>query len=207
MSVMAAETHSIATRPSLIGRLSNWEDHASWDEFHKIYHNLVFGLARRSGLTESESEEVAQDVFKRVAETIQDFDCDPSRGTFKGWLMNLTRWRIGDKFRARPPETSLDPYPDRTATDIAAGIEELSVLPDDWETEWQHHVLALALKAVARRTDPKHFQVFDLHHRQGWSVLRIARELGMNPATIYVVNHRLKGLLCAEAERVKSRLG
>ena len=204
---MPADPQSLVTRASLLGRLSDWEDHASWAEFHRLYHKLVFGLARRTGLSEEEAEEVAQDVFKRVAETIHVFESDPARGSFKGWLMNLTRWRVSDKFRQRPPV----PLESLAAADSSTGplgrIPDEAALLTDWEGDWRRHVLDLALQAVARKTEAKHFQVFDLHHRQGWPILRIARELGMNPATLYVINHRLKNLLCAEAERLKQRLG
>lgn len=203
---MPSKTHSLVTRVSLLGRLHDWEDHASWEEFHRLYHRLVFGLARRSGLSEEEAEEVAQDVFKRVAETVHEFEADPARGSFKGWLMNLTRWRVTDKFRQRPAGVEALAT-EGSGTGPLERIADEAALPSDWELDWQQHVLTLALAVVARKTEPKHYQVFDLHHRKAWSILRIARELGMNPATIYVINHRLKNLLCAEAERIKQQLG
>ena len=87
-------------------RVHQWQDAASWNEFYRLYHKLIYGLARRSGLTHADAEDVTQDVFKRVAETIQEFESNPQRGTFRGWLMNLTRWRITDKYRshAKTPE-------------------------------------------------------------------------------------------------------
>src|SRR5258708_232651 len=90
-------SHSLHTRPTLLFRLRDWQDSASWGEFYRLYHKLVSSLATRSGLTHSEAEEVTQDVFKRVSETIREFESNPQRGTFRGWLMNLTRWRVADK--------------------------------------------------------------------------------------------------------------
>ncbi|HKB89174.1 MAG TPA: hypothetical protein VKC60_01525, partial [Opitutaceae bacterium] len=63
---------TLRTRASLLGRLQDWKDAGSWDEFYRLYRKLVYGLACRSGLTHVEAEEVTQDVFKRVAETIHD---------------------------------------------------------------------------------------------------------------------------------------
>src|SRR5829696_555551 len=113
---------TLRTRPTLLFRLQDWRDEASWSEFYRLYHNFIFGLARRSGLAHADAEEVTQDVFKRVAETIHEFESDPSRGTFRGWLATLTRWRIMDKHRARRPEEQHgvprrdDPADDRTRT-------------------------------------------------------------------------------------------
>ena len=47
---------------------------ASWAEFHRLYRRLVYGRARRAGLPHEDAEDVAQDVFKRVAETIHEFE-------------------------------------------------------------------------------------------------------------------------------------
>src|SRR5436309_33132 len=78
---------SLLTRPSLLFRVREWNDSASWEEFHRLYRRLIYGRARRAGLAHADAEDVAQDVFKRVAETIHDFDINPERGSFRGWLM------------------------------------------------------------------------------------------------------------------------
>src|SRR3954466_7186399 len=117
---------SLLTRPSLLLRVREWNDSASWEEFHRLYRRLIYGRARRAGLSHADAEDVTQDVFKRVAETIHDFESDPARGTFRGWLLNLTRWRIADKFRkARPGEKQLPSVAPFDGTDRTATIERL----------------------------------------------------------------------------------
>src|SRR5471032_3311695 len=129
-------THSLLTRASLLFRLRDWKDAASWEEFYRLYRRLVYGLARRAGLMHDEAEEVTQDVFKRVAETIQNFESDPARGSFRGWLMNLTRWRIADKFRQRPPVGGRT-IVHRSNVDHTGTVERLPdpQTYDSWETE------------------------------------------------------------------------
>ena len=75
------------------------------------------------------------------------------------------------------------------------------------ETEWQKHVLDAALGRLARRVPAKHFQVFDLYSRQGWPVMRVARELGINPAAVYLISHRLTKQLKTEVEALRASLG
>src|SRR5882757_6420981 len=139
---MTIETsHSLLTRASLLFRLRDWKDAASWEEFYRLYCKLVYGLARRGGLMHDEAEEVTQDVFRRVAETIQNFESDPARGSFRGWLMNLTRWRIADKFRHRPAEHDRISFRGSN-TDHTGSMERLPDSHDEdaWETEWQRNV-------------------------------------------------------------------
>ncbi|MFT3828356.1 MAG: sigma-70 family RNA polymerase sigma factor [Opitutaceae bacterium] len=200
--------NTLLTRPTLLCRVRDWSDRVSWEEFHQLYRGLVYGRARRAGLSHADAEDVAQEVFKRVAETINDFDLDPARGSFRGWLMQLTRWRIADKregLRREPPRHSPPPQLSaRTAT-----IERLPApLPEDdeWDREWREQILALATDRLAHKVKPRHLQAFDLHVHQHWPVLRIAAELHLNPATIYVIAHRLTKQLSAEVAKIEKQL-
>lgn len=198
----------LRTRSTLLFRLRDWKDAASWEEFYRLYRQLVLGLAERSGLTHEEAEEVAQDVFKRVAETIQEFETNPQRGSFRRWLMNLTRWRIADKFRERP--AGAEPGPRRAEHDGTATAERIpdAAAPDAvWDDEWRKHVLDAALDRIARRIKPRHFQIFDLYVRQNWPVLRVSSELGIGPASVYLIGHRVKQQLKAEVQRLEAQLG
>jgi len=200
---------TLHTRASLLMRVREWQDAASWNEFYRLYRRLIYGFARRSGLSHADAEDVTQDVFKRVAETIHEFESDPARGKFRGWLMNLTRWRIADKFKSRPRAEAQEPAREPDSSQTAA-VERI---PDDvdrdaaWEQEWQRHLLDAACERIARRVKPRHFQAFDLYVRQHKPVLQVARELGMNPATIYLVGHRLTKELKAEVEKLRGQLG
>jgi RNA polymerase sigma-70 factor (ECF subfamily) len=201
---------SLRTRPSLLFRVRSWEDSTSWGEFHRLYRKLVYGLARRSGLAHADAEDVTQDVFKRVAETIHQFESDPNRGTFRGWLMNLTRWRIADRFNAKPKHEyhSVRKHDDtggRTAT--IERVPEEGSADADWEKEWQRHLLDAACERIAKRVKARHYQVFDLYIRQQWPVLKVAGELGINPASVYLIGHRLTKQLKAEVELLQGQLG
>ncbi|MDP3073099.1 MAG: hypothetical protein Q8N18_22590 [Opitutaceae bacterium] len=54
---------------------------------------------------------------------------------------------------------------------------------------------------------PRHFQVFELYVRQQWPVLKVSTELGINPASVYLIGHRLKKQLKAEVEKLPGQLG
>lgn len=201
---------TLRTRPTLLFRLRDWRDEASWTEFYRLYHQFVFSCARRAGLGHADAEEVAQDVFRRVAETVHEFESDPARGSFRGWLLNLTRWRIADKFRARKPH---EKQPASGAPDDSDRTGTIERLPADnandavWDQEWQQSLLEAALARLARRVPAKQFQIFDLYRRQDWTVMRVARELGVNPATVYVVSHRLTKQLKTEVARLQAQAG
>src|SRR5215831_9895534 len=196
----------LATRASLLGRLKNWDDTQSWQEFSRTYSRLIRGVAIQSGLTESEAKDVEQDTLLCVAKTIHEFESDPKRGSFKGWLLKLTRWRIADVLRKRLPggalsgETRTD---DRTST--VNRVPEAEVLDAVWEKEWQKGLVDAALARVSRRVKAKHFQVFDLYALRRWPAAKVARELDINLVHVYLVNHRITKLIRQEVASLERK--
>jgi RNA polymerase sigma-70 factor (ECF subfamily) len=203
------------TRPSLLRRVRDRQDHASWSEFHAIYRHLIYGLARRSGLAHADAEDVTQDVFKRLAETIHQFEAHPQRGSFRSWLMTLARWRIANhRERQHPPGSPPFDLPVGTATDFDTSppvppIEQVaapSEFESGWQEEWEHHLLDMACARLARRVKEQHYQVFDLYARRGRPVLEVSRTLGVNPASVYLIGSRLTRQMKSEVARLRAQL-
>ncbi len=82
-----------ATRMTLIARLKDREDGRAWKEFVEIYMPVVYGLVVRSGLQDADASDVTQEVFRSIARSIDGFQCERSKGSFRGWLMTVTRKR------------------------------------------------------------------------------------------------------------------
>lgn len=193
---------SDATRHSLIGRLADWHDRARWQAFFDTYWRLIYAVARRAGLTDSEAQDVVQETILSVAKSITRYD--RSAGRFKPWLLQMTRWRIADQFRKRLPQSEpATTGPD--ATRDTATLDRIAApglaLEQVWETEWQERLLEGALERVKRQVKPAHYQVFDLALRQHWPAAKIATELRLNIAQVYLIKHRLTALLKKELRR------
>ena len=99
---MTTETF-IPTRSSLLKRLKNWEDQDSWQEFFNTYGKLIFAVAIKAGLTEAEAQDVVQETMLVAARKLPGFDYDPVKGSFKSWLMLVTRRRIDKQLKKRLP--------------------------------------------------------------------------------------------------------
>ncbi|PYK99816.1 MAG: RNA polymerase subunit sigma [Verrucomicrobia bacterium] len=199
---------SIPTRASLLGRLKNWDDQASWEDFARTCSRLIRGFAMQSGLTESEAKEVEQETLLCVAKTIHQFESNPQRGTFKAWLLKLTRWRIADQFRKRPPESARRTASSRLEDDTPT-IERI---PDDssqnalWDAEWRKNILETAIARAGRRVNPKHYQVFDLYAVRKWPATKVAKEMGVSVVQVYLIYHRLTKQVRKEVEYLESKL-
>jgi RNA polymerase sigma-70 factor (ECF subfamily) len=199
----------LQTRASLLARLKNWEDADSWQDFANTYERLIYTTGLRSGLSDSEAKDVLQEVLVCVAKTIDDFKSDPARGRFKGWLLNLTRWRIADQLRKRPVGVS---QAARTrAADDTPTIERIpdgavDVLTGIWESEWRQSLLEAAVARLRRRTKPKQFQMFELYGLRNWPGTKVAKELGVRLGQVYLVNHRLRKLLQEEMALLEKQM-
>jgi RNA polymerase sigma-70 factor (ECF subfamily) len=136
----------LPTRWSLLERLKAWDDQASWRDFLETYWRLIYATATKAGLTHTEAEEVVQETIISVAKNIGEFRASPDRGSFKSWLMNLTRWRITDQVRRRKRVEQLAGQPcklNRPGNDDTARTATIERVPDasvanveaDWEAE------------------------------------------------------------------------
>ncbi|HTL18032.1 MAG TPA: sigma-70 family RNA polymerase sigma factor [Patescibacteria group bacterium] len=200
---------SLETRASLLSRLKNWEDADSWQDFANTYERLIYITAVRSGLSDSEAKDVLQEVLVCVAKKIDEFKSDPSRGTFKGWLLNLTRWRIADQLRKRPAKAP--PAAGTRASDDTPTVERIpdgsvDVLAGIWESEWRQSVLEAAVARLRRRTKPKQFQMFELYGLRNWPGTKVAKELGVRLGQVYLVNHRLRKMLREEMTVLEQKM-
>src|SRR5215831_9811818 len=102
-SMSRSDQSSLATRASLLGRLKNLEDEVSWQQFFDTYWQLIYRIAVRSGLTDSEGQDVVQETVITASKHLPAFRYDPKVCSFKTWLLRLARWRIIDQFRKRLP--------------------------------------------------------------------------------------------------------
>ncbi len=193
----------IPTRYSLLSRLQDRDDQDSWRDFFDTYWRLIYSIALKSGLTEAEAQDVVQETIICVAKDIEKFKRDRTLGSFKGWLRNLTRWRIADQLRKREP-----PAPAENAgssemselTDLAdAGLEQI------WEMEWQANLMATAAERVKRRVKEEHFQIFDLNVVRQWPASKVAKALGVNIAQVYLAKHRMLALIKKEVRLLEKQ--
>jgi len=195
----------IPTRQSLLSRLKDYEDDESWQDFFHTYWKLIYGMAMRSGLTDTEAQEVVQETIIAVSKHMPDFKYDRTKGSFKGWLLQLTRWRIQDQLRKRK----------RDANSIALGddgsrqTQVMDTIPDPvaveavWDDEWQKNMVEGALQRVKGRVKPKQYQVFDLYVLKGWPIAKITATLGVNFGQIYLAKYRVTALIKKEIKALE----
>jgi RNA polymerase sigma-70 factor (ECF subfamily) len=195
----------IPTRATLLQRLKNWQDQSSWQDFFDTYWSLIYGVARQGGLTPPEAEDVVQETMISVAKHMPAFKYDPAIGSFKAWLLNMTRWRMTDQLRKRTPQepsNEADEENTQLETDSAHGpdLEKL------WDTEWENTLFKAALTKARRRLDPKQYQMFDLYVNKEWPPARVAKLLEVPVGQVYLAKHRVTEAIRLEVDRLDKEM-
>ena len=113
------------TSHSLIARVKDPSDAASWAEFLAIYQPVVFRMARRRGLQIADAQDVLQQVFLAVARSIDGWEAAEERPPFRAWLTTIARNAITKSLSRRPSDA---------ATGSSSVDQLLNAIPDDEAT-------------------------------------------------------------------------
>jgi len=193
-------TDPLSTRYSLLSRLQDWGDQESWMDFFDTYWRLIYSLARRSGLNETEAHDVVQETVISVAKNIHKFKRDRALGSFKSWLRNIIRWRISDQLRKRMPDHA-------EGSGLASVPDENVSSPDTvWDSEWQANLLEAAISRVKRRVKEEHYLAFDLYVVKQRPPAEIAKTLRITVSQVYVHKHRVSALIKKEIRILEKKL-
>ena len=196
-----------ATRKSLIARLDNWEDQRTWDEFYKTYWRLIYAVGMKSGLRSEEAFDVVQETILSIAKQSKKNLYDPKQGSFKTWLMNMTRWRINDQFRKRKKDTAMaNPgWDDDRKTDVIDRFEDPKgdLLERLWDVEWKKNLADAALARVKAQVSPRQYQIFDYYVIKQWEAKKVQDKLNVSMAQVYLAKHRVGAVLKKELKKLE----
>ncbi len=178
------------TRASLINRLRNQEDRDAWDEVMAIYGPLVFRMAMRQGLQPADAEDVVQQVFTAIFQSVEKWLEQSERGRFRNWLIGIGR-NVALNMLNRKPKGGIgvggtDSH-DRLDRMQAAEVE----LASEFDIEYQREVYRWAAQRVQADVDPKTWEAFRMTHVDGVSIGEAAKLLGVGVGQVYVSRSRV----------------
>jgi len=208
---MATETNEfIPTRRSLITRLKNWNDQDGWQRFFDTYWRMIYSVARRSGLSDADAQDVVQETIVGVAKRMPDFKYDPSIGSFKGWLAQLTRCRIIDLLRKRNYQNKGRQFAKEEP--LATSIAESEPAPNDtgldavWDEEWNKHLMETALEKAKRHVGPAQYQMFHFHVIKNVPAKEVAELLQVELPEVYYAKKKISELLQKEIQHLEQKM-
>jgi RNA polymerase sigma factor (sigma-70 family) len=201
---MKADPPLLETRSSLINRLKATINGESWEVFFNTYWELIYSVARRAGLSEADSQDIVQETIIKVHKSLDRFQYNRERGSFKGWLRTITRSRLNEHFKKQqrqPPTQQPREDEDDPLTNLAdpqgPEIERI------WSEEWSHSLIQRALAFLKQQVSLKQYQIFKCHCIDEWTVKEVCDALNVNAAQVYMAKKRVGKIFAAKLERLK----
>ena len=204
---MKPEAPLLETRSSLIQRLKATINGESWEEFFHTYWELIYNVARRAGLSEADAQDIVQETILKVHNSLDRFEYNRKRGTFKGWLRTVTRSRLNDFFKKQQRRPALN----QPLEDAAGELQNLEdpegpEIEKIWDEEWNRNLIQAALSRTKKLSSPKQFQIFKCHYIDEWTVRETCRTLGVNAAQVYMAKQRVGKIFREAVETLQEQV-
>lgn len=206
---MHTDPEPLPTRLSLVNRLKNLDDQTSWKKFFDTYWRLIYDVARKAGLSDAEAQDIVQETVIYVARKMPEFRYDPDVCSFKGWLMQTTRWRIIDQIRKKQYQSHGKKLAREEPLSTSLLESQPASVPFDletvWEEEWRKNLMAAAIEKVKHRVSPAQYQMFHLHVIKKYPVKTVAERLGVKGAEVYFAKYKVSALIKKEIKILEDK--
>lgn len=178
------------TNHSLIARVKDLGDGASWSEFLGIYQPVVFRIARRRGLQDADAYDVMQQVFLAVSRSIQGWNrtAHEAQPPFRAWLSTIARNAITKMLARRPRDA---------ATGSTSVVDLLENQPDCDSTtseilvEARREVIRWAVAQVQPEFSDETWTLFHQTAVEGVPIADVAKSTARSAGSIYVARYRV----------------
>jgi RNA polymerase sigma-70 factor (ECF subfamily) len=175
-----------------LARLAALGNIAAFERLYERYHRRTYSLCLRMTSSQSESEDLTQEVFIQLFRKIGSFRGDSA---FSTWLHRLTVNQVLMHFRRRSVKNEKTSDDGEMPEQIVPGTENQSKMP----------VLdRIALKRAIEQLPPGYKSAFVLHDVEGYEHEEVARILGISVGTsksqLHKARLKLRGLLIKQNE-------
>lgn len=189
------------TRASIFVRLRDdrpLEKELAWEEFRARYAPVIIGFSRNAGLPAQDAEDILQDVMMSFFRLSSNFQYDPSKGRFRGYLKQATLNAIRKRAREADPARLV---PDDWLEERADSTES------HWESEWAGQILTRAIEEAHRRFDEQTMEAFELYARRQVPADDVALGLKMSVNSVHQAKTRVMRVVQAVVDRLRADEG
>lgn len=179
-----------STQPSMLERLQRG-DETSWEDFYSLYSPLINCSGKYYHLTDTECEDLIQQVMFKFFDNSKTFTYRAGRIKFRTYFSKLIHNQIVDMLRRKNAQTRLQ--------------YNIYVLYEDFHEifmdEWRKAAFSEAKAELKRRVDEKTFQAFEMYGLQNRPAEQVAEVLEMSLSSLYTAKSRCIKMLQEIIER------
>ena len=177
------------TSLTLLEKLRDPNDAASWERFIALYTPFLFYWARRLKLNGRDAEDLVQDVFVKLLEALSKFEYDPAKGNFRAWLRILCFHRWSDLCRKRENQIK-----QAGPGDIDGLMAKDDGLEDLWNREYETFLVRQAMRlcdTYAQEFDATTLTAFREVMVNRRPIKEVAQQLGLTPTAVSLAKLRV----------------
>ena len=176
------------TSYSLIERVHDLADEASWVEFLGIYQPVVYRMARRRGLQDADAQDVIQQVFVAIARSIEGWRAGKDRPPFRAWLTTVARNAITNALARKPRDRGAG------STSVVNQLHAESA-PEDTTSEivqeTRREMVHWASEQIRSEFTEQTWEIFWKTSIEGIAAAEVASSTGRSVGAVYVARHRV----------------
>lgn len=168
--------NGLDTDSSLVERCLGGDDSA-WEDLVRAHTRRVYGVCYRFTGSDTEAQDLTQDVFLRVFKTLGSFRS--GEGSFSVWLMRLTRNLLIDNYRRGKQERATDSIEEQLPM-----LEEKYSLSSRTDGMVAGREASEILQAALERLSPELRETLILRDLEELEYREIAQSLGVPEGTV-----------------------
>lgn len=176
------------TNNYLIARVRECDDASAWGHFIHLYEPLVMKLCRKHGLQQADALDVTQDVFVALAQAMPRFSYDKARGSFRSWLIKVTRSKLVNFFHSRGKDKKIMDCP---CLAEQAHYQDRPEIERDESIDQQWGLFGRVKSEIRREFRPNTWNAFWLTVMQGFTSEEVANHLGISVQAVYIAKSRV----------------
>lgn len=176
------------THYSLIARVQELGDDASWTEFLGIYQPVVFRMARKRGLQNADADDVMQQVFLSISTSIERWSVQEGQPPFRAWLTTIARNAITKSLARRPRDSASG---SSSVMQMIHQVPDVALTTTEIQTEARREVFRWVAEQVRPEFSTETWSVFWQTSIEGLCVTDVALASGRTPGAIYVARYRV----------------
>ncbi len=187
------------TNVSLLIRIRDSGDREAWEQFSSIYRPAIVRFAKQKGLQNADAEDLTQHVLLSVSRSIQSWQPDSNRASFRTWLNRVCHNAVINALtRVKPDRAS-----GNTHVNDLLGQSRANCPAEQLTVEIRREVFRFAANAIEAEFHSATWQAFWLTSVEEVSVEVAASQLGKSVGSIYAARSRVMRRLREKVEELQ----
>ena len=193
------------TRLTLLQKIKNCQDEQSWEEFVDYYKGYIYAIILNMNINYHDTQDLVQAVLLKAWKNLPEFEYDPGKGRFRGWLTTVTKNTV--KRFLHKQSRQLNNADEDKKKEFEEYLENVS-LPDIEniaQREWEAYISKMAWENISLELADTVRLVFeDLMNGEKPRDIAVKHDFAEN--TVHVYKKRVQKLMFKEILRLEAEL-